>query len=524
MGLNINPNQNPQGSQYETLIDSLYRVYNATLKEYPIANAFVDGSDVSVAKWGLQSSNRTNQNNLFKGQYVPTILQGTGALSAKSITYQFARTLASLDTGNIQSNFYQAGLPTIQINETTKKIGSVKMVNFNTNIGGDPMSFVATSGGNKYLINCDGANLRSYSLDANYCITGLAQTLSAFGGQRTWIIGAKNQYVWAVGVDYNATVAYQMTWYAQLYSMNSAGLLTAVGAKVTLIANSQPSQQYISQNCGTLSSYIVNNVCHLHLDGWFYGNYGGRNRTYLTVDLNTVTVFTFTQIRNEQINQQSGGIYSYFGYGGGRAMAGYDGTQMLIVTNLGTSATPDIYSVSAGATWTDTTKDALTSYSMMMRYTKNATLMSTANSNWYFDTANTMKILGTSLNGSFTNLYAYVIFMYEMTGSNEQDASSALKGLFWPCMAIGENDGIFKLKLNGADYLSKDYRNKFNFSASDFNWTLTKATLNSKKLIFELIYENLGATDCKMGFSLNGGSYASPTGGYETSVLNLTFI
>jgi len=53
---------------YDTAVDGSYSVYNATMKNYPVANAFLDGSDTSQEKWGLSSSNRTTQTNAWKTQ------------------------------------------------------------------------------------------------------------------------------------------------------------------------------------------------------------------------------------------------------------------------------------------------------------------------------------------------------------------------------------------------------------------------------------------------------------------------
>lgn len=53
---------------YDTAVDGSYSVYNAAIKNYPVANAFVDGSDTSQEKWGLQVTARTTQNNAWKTQ------------------------------------------------------------------------------------------------------------------------------------------------------------------------------------------------------------------------------------------------------------------------------------------------------------------------------------------------------------------------------------------------------------------------------------------------------------------------
>lgn len=53
---------------YDTAIDGSYSVYNATIKNYPVANAFLDGANTSQEKWGLQVTNRATQNTAWKAQ------------------------------------------------------------------------------------------------------------------------------------------------------------------------------------------------------------------------------------------------------------------------------------------------------------------------------------------------------------------------------------------------------------------------------------------------------------------------
>lgn len=111
---------------YDTAVDAAYTVYNATLKDYPVANAFVDGANTSQVKWGLQIAARATQNTAWKAQLTYGVASGTGALAPYSITYGFARTISKLEAGNIQTMFYQNGFPTVHFDETLNSISTVR--------------------------------------------------------------------------------------------------------------------------------------------------------------------------------------------------------------------------------------------------------------------------------------------------------------------------------------------------------------------------------------------------------------
>lgn len=519
---------------YDTVVDATYSVYNAALKDYPVTNAFTDGADTSVTKWGLQSTNRTTQNNIFKGHLSHTTAAGTSALSLKSITYPFTRTISSLDSGNVQTMFYQNGLPTVKFNTTNKNISNVYVGGYATAIGGSTRNkniFIASSGGNRFAVQADSSgNVYTYSLNANNAVTGLAQTL-AISGRRAWVIAAKNQYVWVVTMHFTGntnTDAYRI--YGRLYSVSSTGVLTLVGSEVSILSLNQGNGAGSSSFSSAVGSYVINNTAHLIVDIVGGSSYSTKHQGYHTVDLATVSAFTFTQrqITTADTSVASGDL-GYNGFGPSSSnryteiVTGFNGTYCLYVTNLGTAATPDVYRVSTGATFADSTVNYFATFDYMCRLKASTTLLSTANSNWYCDTSSTFKVLGTvAHSGTFTNLYQSLVFMYEMTGTNQMDDVGAFKDMPFPCAALPAGEADFTLKLNGSAYLTKNYANTINFNtSSNFNWTITRVAVNATKLNFELAFANNGAVDTKIGFSLNGGTYAAPTGNYELSTINV---
>lgn len=516
---------------YDTAVDGSYNIFSAALKNYPVTNAFVDGADTSQEKWGLQVTNRTAQNNIFKGQLSYGVASGTGALSRKSITYPFTKTIVSLDSGNVQTAIYQNGFPTVTLDETNKVILNTKTGGYATAVGSssdDKVGFVATNT-NKFLcVGNSGGVVKVYSVNANYAVTGLASSFT-ISGRRTWVVAAKNQYVWVVScLAYGGGAGYDQIWYGGLYSCSSAGVLTLVGSEVTLGTVTNGNQQSISNQLTALGSYVVANTCHLFCEGTASGNYGMRIRFYNTINMSTVSGFTTTQVKVESANGLAGNgtsVWSWFNYGYTgyyNLNVGFDGTQLNIVTNLGTAATPDIYQItnSVGG-WVDTTVNAFANFDYHLRYTKTTALQSTQANNVLINNS-TINIKGTTVVGTYTNLHQAVVMIYEMDGTIEQDAAAGNKGYIMPCTASANGSGNdLVLKLNGTTYLTKTLQNTINWSVSQ-NFTVTYIAVGASKLNFELYLENSDGDDMKIGFGLSGGTYAAPTGNYETSTINVT--
>lgn len=187
---------------YDTTIDGTYNIYTATLKNYPVSNAFVSGAFTSQEKWGLQVSARSTQNSAWASQFSFGTTAGTGALSRDSLTYPFTKTISAVDSGSIQTFLYAKNHPRATFNESTKVIQTA-------DDSGIPIAdenvlyrrlFVANVGGAKWLIvPFSATQFRSYPLNGSYKATGtfVASTIANAQGSTT-IIGAKNNYVWAI--------------------------------------------------------------------------------------------------------------------------------------------------------------------------------------------------------------------------------------------------------------------------------------------------------------------------------------
>lgn len=52
--------------------------------------------------------------------------------------------------------------------------------------------------------------------------------------------------------------------------------------------------------------------------------------------------------------------------------------------------------------------------------------------------------------------------------------------------------------------------------------SINNIMINTNKIDLELVYTNTDGVDTKIGFGMTGGTYDTPTGNYETSVMNIT--
>ena len=75
----------------------------------------------------MQVTARSTQNNAWKTLLTYGVGSGTGAFALYSITYGFTRTISKLESGNVQTMFYQNGYTTLDFDETNSKIGNVKL-------------------------------------------------------------------------------------------------------------------------------------------------------------------------------------------------------------------------------------------------------------------------------------------------------------------------------------------------------------------------------------------------------------
>lgn len=294
---------------YDTTVDGSYSVYSAALKDYPVANAFVDTGVTSQEKWGLQVTARATQNNAWKAQLTYGTNSGTGALALNSLTYPFTRTIARLESGNIQTMMYLNGFPTINFDESGNKISTVK------NAGGSATSICSgtqntkgyvTTNTNKFLAVCDGVTLKTYPVDANYVVTSNtpAGTATVPLASFAWVVAAKNQYIWVASTYMSGASAHSTQFKGQLYSISTSGVLSAVGAQVAIFTTPtgpDTGNGTASRLCST-GSYVAANVCHLIMSGVDVAmnnpaTQSSGGHLYNTVDLTNVTVFTTTAVK-----------------------------------------------------------------------------------------------------------------------------------------------------------------------------------------------------------------------------------
>lgn len=368
-------------------------------------------------------------------------------------------------------------------------------------------------------------------MDANYAVTsstpaGTATVPNCVDG---WVVAAKGIYIWVVSLIQTPTgTAKNNQWKGQLYSISTAGVLSTVGAQVVIYTspNGVDTGEGMYGRLNGLGSYVVNNVSHVISSAVAQsGNQPNamRSRIYNTVDLATVTVFTTTAVKQESVGANNS---DYLGIGIAKAClnVGYDGSFGLVVTNLGTAGTPDVYKVNAAGGFVDAAVNYFDTYLNPCRYRNTTTKLSTAASNTNVSATNTFRVDDTALaGGTFTNLHLNCIWMYEMTGTNAEDdtGTTSLKGVYLGCSALGSSSGNMTLKVNGTLALTKTWNN-INITASNMNWTFTSVLdIATTKLTFLTEFANSLGLDCKIGYGTNGGTYATPTGTFELSSITV---
>lgn len=506
---------------YDTAIDGAYSIYNATIKNYPVANAFVDGADTSQEKWWLQVSARATQNNAWKAQLSFGVTSGTGVLSRRSITYPFGRTISKIDDASIQAWFYWRWQSTVTFNESTNVLAASRWWTNTSVTWRFQKSYIATSGGNKFAIMADGSGIYSYAVSATGVLTTwtvlstqtipFTPTLVGIQFQSSCFIAAvKWQFIWWIKLSKDG----QGSWWGifrvhkQLFSIDSAWVMTTVWSQendtvFTFASNGSNTANFNSW------SYTVNNTAHLVS---LHGIAGpDRSANYHTIDLTNTSAFADTLIKTDNASTTLFTAYTWL------VNVWYDGTSALIVTWLGTISTPDIYKIDA-TSLADTGVNASFAPTETAQYRQTTTVMST-DTNQVRTSSDKFKIKWSDTNGSITNLSTNSVWMYEMTGTNNESQQSALIWVYTPntCVATG----TLTLKANTVTVDTNVLSNTINVPVSQI-LNVSNANISSDRINFELSYDNIDANDTKIWFWLTWWTYASPTGNYETSTINLT--
>lgn len=507
-------------STYDTTIDGLYNIYNATLKNYPVANAFVDGSDTSQEKWWLQITSRATQNNTWKTQLSYGVSSGTGNVSTKSITYPFTSTIKQIDSATIAYGIYQRA-STLTFNETTNKITNVKgIASFSGILTSwyQNKSYVASAGWNKFVVVGDSTNIKVYPISATGDITSATPTdtktiayTPSFGIHisRHDIVAAKWQYVWAIRSieDWNPGNSVYFRSICQLYSISSSGVLTAVWPTQTIWAWSISWAISNTPASVWVWSYVANNIAHVISLFWTYNANATYRNSYKTIDLSNITVFTFTLVRADEWFGTSS-LPSWFNWA---LNVWYNGTDAIFI-----AGSSKIFTANASA-FTDTGTTALGLYTDVHQYRQSSSFFISDTNQVRTTSTNKFRIKGVDTNGSLTNLTTKCLWMYEMTGTNNESQQSALLAVYLDSGATWSGSLVLKANWTTINTIFAD--NCINPAPGTI--ALSNIAINTNKILFELLFTNPEAIDTKIGFWLTSGTYASPTGNYETSIINL---
>ena len=102
---------------------------------------------------------------------------------------------------------------------------------------------------------------------------------------------------------------------------------------------------------------------------------------------------------------------------------GYDGSGAVFIRGNNR-----IYTVTAGS-FTDTGTDSSGSYSNIYQYRQSTSILSN-NANQVRTTGTAIKIKGTDTNGTLANIDTNSLWIYEMTGANNESQQAALKNVY----------------------------------------------------------------------------------------------
>lgn len=506
---------------YVDQVDALYNVYTASLWLFNIPNARNDGTDNSQGKfWLLGIPNRFNQNSARDALYAVSTSSWTGVLSLKAITHPFNKTISTIDNGNIKMAVYKRYASMIKFNESTDLISSVKDSKIDLSWY-DPKWYIATSWGNNFLIVWNWSTaIESYPVWAtNYEITwSMAGTVSPWWAA-AYVACVINQYVRIIYIDifpasYLWAVSY-IRW--SLYSISSTWLFTLVWSTLDILTYTSVGSWWggISKS-SAIASYVSWNKCYLFAT-WYAFSFSWspwRMRSYWTIDLATLTWFTYTNIANDLYNVTYSWSYTWQSAPHQVLIWWYDVTnnRMLYVTWF--TAGKDIWKAEA-AWFSDTTSDYFGIFDNFCRYAKTLSVLTTATNNVNITATNWILINNSAVSWTITNLNTNSIFIYKMSLSNQEDDVGAFAGLYLNGSAsISLRNAI--LDINGTAFQTNAISLANSISASWYKDisvnSITWVLVNSSSIKFWLTTNNPDTRDHKIWFWLTGWTYTVPTG------------
>lgn len=279
------------GVSYNTAVDASYEIYNINLGLFNVPNAFTDGADTSQGKRGiLWVGPRHSQNQAWNSQYWVYVAAGASALSVKALTYDFNRSIKSIDSGNVRGWLYTNWLPTVTFDITNKEFDVVSVNWNNTIIDYWKKWYVWISWWQKFIISgsdhTSGPSAWSsiYLCSANNEIIWLATAVISWE-----ILCVVWQYAWTRKCSWNDSFNFRVI----LYSISNTWIPTVVQSA---IITWMPQNFWFSI---VVSSYLENNICHIIASSsWALANPSFNKSTYIRVDTSITGSVSSTIVNN----------------------------------------------------------------------------------------------------------------------------------------------------------------------------------------------------------------------------------
>lgn len=505
-------------SWYLDITDGLYDVYSAKLIALNKYNARNDGVDNSQAHWGMADiPNRYNQASNWNNDYSLSTVSGTGSLSLFTRTYDFTNNFTQIDQALVRFGLFDEAANVVD--------ACITIDDATSNINGYTIStrtgtvldwkhnkwYIATSGGNRFLITSLDNVLYSIPLDANNnVITWTINTYTAVNispatsTAKITCVAAKDQYIWAIQPGtYTSNAAFG----GRLLSIDSAWAFTSVSA-VNIVNWGTAA---LSSNSWRISgSYVVNDVCYFyHMSANRTSSTWTARITFNSIDLTNTGTFTFTSIYNQDLTQSSldDVIYpnvttiSSTALGENRHRTNavwYDWSNMIVVIWNKVRRVTGSWLIFLGTPITT---------QWYIRFTNTANELMDGTNNFYSNYGNNSAIYkGKQYYHYQTNWFDNCIFAMRMTGSNNEDDATALAKIV--CTdAIQSSDGL-DINLNGSP---------FDTSINMIWWAwailISQEALSANHVKLELDFANTNTRQKRMWFGIYGWSYNAPTAG-----------
>lgn len=500
---------------YLNTIDWLYNIYSARLIALNKYNARNDGADNSQAHWWMADiPDRYTQAANWNTDYSLSTVSGAGALSLITRTYNFTSNFTQIDQALVRFGLFDEAANVVDacitIDDATSNINwyTISTRTWTVLDGKQNKWYIATSGGNRFLITSLDNVLYSIPLDAsNNVITWTINTYTAANiapatsTSKITCVAAKDQYIWAIQPGaYSGNAAF----WGRLLSIDSAWVFTSISA-VNIINWSTTA---LSSNSGRISwSYVVNNVCYFyHMSANRTNSTWTARITFNSIDLTNTWTFTFTSIYNQDLTQASTDDVIYpntattppttLWENRHRTNAvWYDWSNMNVVINdkvwrvtwswlifLGTPITTQWY----------------------IRFTNTATELLDGTNNFYSNYGNNSAIYKGKQYYNYTaNWFDSCIFAMRMTGSNNEDDATALAKII--CTdAVMASDGL-DINLN-----TVSYDTGCNMIGGAGAILISQEVLSANHVKLELDFANSNARTKRMWFGIYGWSYNAP--------------